>query len=78
MPKAYKEVIRLRFSWESSSDHAALWQVFSQVAKQQETIPLNGSRNDAKAVYSFHESLVNALRPILKEGVRSVVVASTK
>ena len=58
-------------------DHAALWQIFSQVAKQLQIIPLNGSRNDAKAVYNFHESLVNALRPTLKEGVRSVIVAST-
>ena len=50
--------------------------VFSQVAKQQQTIPLNGSRNDPKAAYSFHESIVNALRPTLKEGVRSVIIAS--
>ncbi len=58
------------------SDHAAFWQIFSQVAKQQQTISLNGSRNDTKALYSFYEALVNALRPTLKEGVRSVIVAS--
>jgi len=57
-------------------DHAALWQIFSNVAKQQQTIPLSGDRKDQKALYSFHEAIVNALRPTLKEGVKSVIVAS--
>lgn len=57
-------------------DHAAIWQVFSNVAKQQQTIPFSGARNDQKAAYSFHESTVNALRPTLKEGVKSVIVAA--
>jgi stalled ribosome rescue protein Dom34 len=57
-------------------DHAALWQIFSNVAKQQQTIPLSGERKDQKAIYSFHEAIVNALRPTLKEGVKSVIVAS--
>jgi len=74
--KAYKRGYPVAVLVGIEVDHAALWQVFSQVAKQQQIIPLNGSRNDAKAVYNFHESLVNALRPTLKEGVRSVIVAS--
>ena len=57
-------------------DHAALWQIFSQVAKQQQTIELAGNRSDAKALYNFHEAIVNALRPTLKEGVNSIVIAS--
>ncbi len=57
-------------------NHAALWQVFSQVAKHQENIALNGDRNDPKALYNFHETIVNALRPIFKEGVRSILIAS--
>ena len=56
--------------------HAALWQIFSQVAKPQQTIPINGERKDQKALYNFHETIINALRPVLKEGVRSMVVAS--
>ncbi len=55
---------------------ASLWQVFSLVAKHQQTISLLGNRNDAKALYSFHESIINTLRPTLKEGVRSVIIAS--
>ncbi len=57
-------------------DHTALWQVFSQVAKHQQTIPLNGDRKDPKTLYRFHESIINALRSTLKEGVRSIIIAS--
>jgi stalled ribosome rescue protein Dom34 len=53
-----------------------LWRVFSNVVKPERTIWLTGTRNDPKALYSFHESIVNALRPVLKEGVRSIVLAS--
>lgn len=57
-------------------DRAVLWKVFSNVVKPEKTISLDGTRNDSKAVYNFHESIVNALRPTLKEGVRSVILAS--
>jgi len=57
-------------------NRAVLWRVFSNVVKPEKTISLNGTRNDPKAVYNFHESIVNALRPTLKEGVRSVILAS--
>ena len=76
MPKAYRRGYPVAVLVGIEQNHAALWQVFSQVAKQQETIPLNGGRSDPKAAYSFHESIVNALRPTLKEGVRSIVIAS--
>lgn len=57
-------------------NRAVLWKVFSNVVKPEKTISLDGTRNDSKAVYNFHESIVNALRPTLKEGVRSVILAS--
>ena len=57
-------------------DKAVLWKVFSQVVKPEKTISLDGTRKDTKAVYNFHESIVNALRPTLKEGVRSIIIAS--
>src|SRR4030066_1788025 len=57
-------------------DEASLWKVFSKVVKSIATIRLNGSQNDVKAVFNFHESIVNALRPTIKEGVRSVILAS--
>ncbi len=57
-------------------DHASLWQIYSQVAKSQQTVPLSGDRKDQKALYNFHEAILNALRPRLNEGVKSIVVAS--
>ncbi len=75
-PKAYRRGYPVAILAGIENDHAALWQVFSQVAKHQQTIPLNGDRSDSKVEYNFHESIVNALRPTLKEGVRSVIVAS--
>jgi stalled ribosome rescue protein Dom34 len=55
---------------------AALWKVFSKVVKPETIVRLEGTRDNAKAVYNFHEAIVNALRPTLKEGVRSVILAS--
>jgi stalled ribosome rescue protein Dom34 len=75
-PKAHRRGYPVAVLAGIESDHAALWQVFSQVAKHQQTIPLNGNRSDPKAVYNFHESILNALRPTLKEGVRSIIIAS--
>jgi stalled ribosome rescue protein Dom34 len=55
---------------------AVLWKVYSNVAKHEKTIPLNGTRKDPKNLYNFHETIINALRPTLKEGVRSIIIAS--
>jgi stalled ribosome rescue protein Dom34 len=75
-PKNYKRGYPVAMLIGIEVDHAALWQIFSQVAKPQQIIPINGDRKDQKALYNFHETIINALRPILKEGVRSIVVAS--
>lgn len=56
--------------------YAVLWQVFSEVVKLHSTVKLNGSSDDEKALYNFHESIVDALRPTFDEGVRSIVVAA--
>ena len=57
-------------------DTAALWKIFSNVAKPEKTIHLNGARNNPKDLYNFHEAIINAIRPTLKEGVRSIILAS--
>jgi stalled ribosome rescue protein Dom34 len=74
-PKNYKRGYPVAVLIGIEADHAALWHIFSQVAKPQQTIPLT-NRKDPKALYSFHETIINALRPVLKEGVRSIIVAS--
>jgi stalled ribosome rescue protein Dom34 len=55
-------------------DRAVLWRIFSQVVKLHSTIKV--PRGGKRELYNFHESVVDALRPILKEGVGSVVVAA--
>jgi stalled ribosome rescue protein Dom34 len=75
-PKNYKRGYPVAILIGIEIDHAAIWQIFSQVAKLQQTIPINGERKDQKALYNFHETIINALRPVLKEGVRSMVIAS--
>jgi stalled ribosome rescue protein Dom34 len=75
-PKSYRRGYPVAVLVGIEQNHAALWQVFSQVAKHQQNIVLSGGRNDSKALYSFHESIINELRPILKEGIRSIIIAS--
>jgi stalled ribosome rescue protein Dom34 len=75
-PKNYKRGYPVAVLVGMEQDHAALWQIFSQVAKHQQTIPITVDRKNQKALYSFHEAIINALRPVLKEGVRSIIVAS--
>jgi stalled ribosome rescue protein Dom34 len=49
---------------------AVLWRVFSEVVKLDTTVERGGE------LYDFHESIVNALRPAFKEGIRSIVVVA--
>ncbi len=53
-------------------NQATLWQVFSNLVKPFVTIKLN--ENERSAQYNFHESIINALRPVIKEGTRTVVI----
>jgi stalled ribosome rescue protein Dom34 len=56
--------------------HAVLWQVFSHVAKPYLTIDLAETRTNERVLYAFYESVVNALRPVIKEGIRSIVATA--
>jgi stalled ribosome rescue protein Dom34 len=74
-PKNYRRGYPVAVLVGIEADHAALWHIYSQVAKPQQTIPLI-DRKDQKTLYSFYEAIINALRPVLKEGVRSIIVAA--
>jgi stalled ribosome rescue protein Dom34 len=56
--------------------HTVFWNVFSRVVKPSSKIALNGSRNDEKVLYNFHELVIEKLKPVINEGVRSIVVSS--
>ena len=66
--------VALLVGFEDSS--AVVWQVFSQVVKPFKKLELGGRRTDSQKLYSFHESVVDAIKPVLNEGVRSVVVSA--
>ena len=57
-------------------NHAVFWRIFSRVVKPSVKVELDGRRTNEKVLYNFHESVVDALKPVLKEGVRSIVVSS--
>jgi stalled ribosome rescue protein Dom34 len=57
-------------------NQAVLWQVFSQVVKPFQRLKLEGNRTESNAVYNFHESILNSLKPLLHEGVKSIVVTA--
>jgi stalled ribosome rescue protein Dom34 len=75
-PKNYKRGYPVAILIGTEQEHASLWQVFSQVAKHQQTIHLTGDRKDKKTLYNYHETIINALRPTLKEGVRNIIAAA--
>jgi len=75
-PKSYRRGYPVGILIGIETDKAILWQIYSQVAKHQQTIPLSGERKEQKALYNFHEIIINALRPTFKEGVRSIIIAS--
>jgi len=57
-------------------DHVVLWRIFSRVVKLSFRLEFERRRTDSLAMYKFRESIVDALKPVLKEGVRSVVVTA--
>ncbi len=54
---------------------AVLWRVFSEVVKL-DGIVERGREAEKGELYDFLESIVNALRPIIKEGIKSIVIAA--
>jgi stalled ribosome rescue protein Dom34 len=75
-PKSYKRGYPVAVLVGIEVDQACLWQIYSQVAKYQETINMQGNRNDLKAIYIFYENITNALRPTVKLGVKSIIIAA--
>ena len=54
-----------------------LWQVFSERVKPIETIKIgNRKTKNAKRISAFHEAIIDILRPLMKEGIRSILLSS--
>ncbi|MEJ2495482.1 MAG: hypothetical protein P8Y79_14275 [Ignavibacteriaceae bacterium] len=60
------------------NDTASIWRVYSKIVKPEKIINLEYYIKTSNAYYNFYESIINVLRPILREGVKSVLIASPK
>ena len=59
-------------------DSAVFWRIFSESIKPDGIIKRGRKRRnqDQKQIYHFHEAIVDKLRPLIKEGIKSVLIAS--
>ncbi|MHA2180299.1 MAG: hypothetical protein ACXAAH_02615, partial [Promethearchaeota archaeon] len=57
---------------------AVIWRIFSESIRLHFKINRGRKRRnqDKKQLYHFHEEIINILRPIVKEGIRSVILLS--
>lgn len=55
--------------------HATLWSIFSETIKPLATLKLEHIRTDAQAQYRFFEGILNDIRPPIREGVQSILIA---
>ncbi len=76
MKKGYRRGYPVAILVGFENDHAVLWRVFSRVVKLHLTLKLSGKRTDKRTLYNFHESVVDALKPTLKEGIKSIIVTA--
>jgi len=54
-----------------------LWHIFSERIQLLETLKIgNRKTKNAKRISEFHESIIDVLRPLMKEGVRSILLSS--
>ena len=53
---------------------AVIWRIFSRAVKLYSTVERGGK--DKRDRYIFHESIVDALRPVFREGINSMVVTA--
>ncbi|TFG12601.1 MAG: hypothetical protein EU535_06055 [Promethearchaeota archaeon] len=59
-------------------NNAVFWRIFSETIRLYFKINRGRKRRnqDEKQLYHFHEKIINTLRPIIKEGIRSVILLS--
>ena len=60
------------------NNDAVFWRIFSETIRLHFKINRGRKRKNQniKQLYHFHEEIINALRPIIKEGIRSVILLS--
>ncbi|MCL2134758.1 MAG: hypothetical protein FWH37_04285 [Candidatus Bathyarchaeota archaeon] len=75
-PKSYRRGYSVAVLVGVEQSQCVIWKIYSQVAKPEATIYLEGTRSNTKTLYSFHEAIVNAFRSSLKDGVKSIIIVA--
>ncbi|MHA1221189.1 MAG: hypothetical protein ACTSQB_05605, partial [Candidatus Heimdallarchaeota archaeon] len=59
---------------------AVIWQIFSKIVKPLETITISKQRGQlaVNELYNFFEAIIDELRPYIKDGLRSIILAKPK
>jgi len=57
-----------------------LWEVFSEMVKPLKTINLKKQREKLaeNEIYNFHEEIIDAIRPHIKNGLKSLIIANPR
>jgi stalled ribosome rescue protein Dom34 len=58
-------------------EHAIILKSFSKTTKLEKIIYAQGSTNNLNVLYNFYEEIIKAIRPTLKEGVRSIILVAS-
>jgi stalled ribosome rescue protein Dom34 len=59
-----------------SKEKITIWKIFSKIAKFEKDISFAEIKKDQKSNYNVYEVLINALRPTIKEGIKSIIIAT--
>lgn len=59
-----------------NNEKAAIWKIFSKSAKLEKFISFAELKKDQRSNYNAYEVFINVLRPTIKEGVKSIIIAT--
>lgn len=76
--KAYRRGYPVAVLVGLEENQAVLWRVFSNIVKMEKTVAFEDGKADSKKLYGFYENIINALRPTLSEGVKSIILVSAQ
>jgi stalled ribosome rescue protein Dom34 len=71
--RGYPMAILLRIEEE----HAIILKIFSKTTKLEKIIRVQRAPRNSNMSYNFYEEIINATRPTLREGVRSIILVTS-
>ena len=57
-----------------SQKQTNVWKIYSETAKLEKTLDMN--RDDDKILYGRHEEIIDLIKPTVKSGITSIIIAS--